>query len=160
MWKKDNSIIPWDFCTPKPPLAAGARKCPLTFWWRFYFILSCIWGTSNKCKILKSFDNSPPSSWKLSKNLSILHFFISDLPVENNFQINFGSFWAWKFTLKTENALLLMALHQVVLQDINKSSQYVHLGVKMYWIPSATLWISTIVTTLVLVLPGRLQTYA
>ena len=43
-----------------------------------------------------------------------------------------------------------MALHQVVLQDINKSSQYVHLGVKMYWIPPAPLWFSTTVITLML----------
>ena len=37
-----------------------------------------------------------------------------------------------KLTLKSKNALFFMALHQVVLQDINKAFQYVHLGVKMY----------------------------
>ena len=66
------------------------------------------------------------------------------------FQENLGGFRVWKVTLKTENALFLMALHQVVLQDINKSSQYVHLGVKMYWIPPAPLWFSTTVITLML----------
>ena len=48
------------------------------------------------------------------------------------FPKNLSGFWASKFTLKTENALFLTALTQVVLQDIEKSSQYVHFGVKTY----------------------------
>ena len=40
--------------------------------------------------------------------------------------------WPQKLTSKSENALFLMALHQVVLQDANKSFQYVQLGVKMH----------------------------
>ena len=42
-----------------------------------------------------------------------------------------------------------MALTQVVLQDIKKSSQYVHLVIKIYGISPDSLWISTTVTALV-----------
>ena len=51
-------------------------------------------------------------------------------------------------TLKSKYALFLMALHQVVLQDMNKAFQYVHLGVKMYWISFAFLWSFTTVVML------------
>ena len=42
----------------------------------------------------------------------------------------------------------MTALHQVVLQGIEKSSQNVHLDVKIYWKPFAIPLISTTVTTL------------
>ena len=48
------------------------------------------------------------------------------------FQNILTGFWASKFTLKTENALFLTAITQVVLQDIEKSSLHVHLSVKIY----------------------------
>ena len=51
---------------------------------------------------------------------------------ENHFQKDLGGFWASKFTLKTENAQFLRTLHQVLLKDIEKSSQYVTSGVKIY----------------------------
>ena len=41
-----------------------------------------------------------------------------------------------------------MALTQVVLQVIEKSSQYVHLSVKIYLIPPDSMGFSTTVTTL------------
>ena len=61
---------------------------------------------------------------------------------------NLSGFWPWKFTLKTENALFLTALTQVALQDIKKSSQYVHLDIKIYGISPDSLWFSTTVTAL------------
>ena len=45
----------------------------------------------------------------------------------------------------------MKALPQVVLQDIKKSSQHVHLNVKIYWIPPAIKWFFTTVATLVIV---------
>ena len=53
-----------------------------------------------------------------------------------------------KIHFETENTLFLPALHQVVLQHIEKSSHYVHLGVKIYWISPAPLWFSTTDVTL------------
>ena len=38
-----------------------------------------------------------------------------------------GHIWPQKLTLKSENALFLMARHQTLLQDTNKSFQDVHL---------------------------------
>jgi len=51
---------------------------------------------------------------------------------ENHFHSDLGGFWASKFTLKTENAKFLRTLHQVLLKDIEKSSQYVTSGAKIY----------------------------
>ena len=51
---------------------------------------------------------------------------------ENHFQKDLGGFWASKFTLKTENAQFLRTLHQVLLKDIEKSSQYVSSGVCLF----------------------------
>ena len=52
--------------------------------------------------------------------------------------------------IHTENALFLMALHQVVLQDIKKSSHYGHLDVKIYGISPDSLLFSITVTALML----------
>ena len=52
--------------------------------------------------------------------------------MKSHSQKDLCGFWASKFTLKTENALFLTALTQVDLQDIEKSSLYDHLSVKIY----------------------------
>ena len=67
---------------------------------------------------------------------------------ENYFQKYSCGFSAWKFALKSENVLVLTALSQLDLQDIEKSSQYVHLTVKFYWYPLVIWWYFTTVTKL------------
>ena len=52
-------------------------------------------------------------------------------------------------TLKSENALFLMARNQTLLQDTNKCFQDVHLWPKNYWISPDSLWNSTTVVILV-----------
>ena len=54
---------------------------------------------------------------------------------------------------KTEIIPFLTALSQFVLQGIKKSIKEAHLDAKIYWISSATLWDSTTVITLSVIIP-------
>ena len=63
----------------------------------------------------------------------------------------------WLWNLKMPH--FLPALPQTVLQDINKSFQDCHLGVKMQWILPATLWNSTTMVTLMVILTLLLKSF-
>ena len=80
-------------------------------------------------------------------------FSLFNILIKNKFQDDKVDSIPWKVASKTKNSLLLTALNQMVLKDIKKSFEDVHLDAKIYWVSPASLWFSTTVIMLVLTSP-------